>query len=157
MLRSGRKVLAGLASLGLLLGWSVPAAVAQPGETIATLSRPASVPVRTQAGASSDRVLQLWIRSYTPPRRGAVEVAVSLARDGREVEVGRFAVFPSEPFVARTPARERGYAFDASAALAALAGAAGELTSRVRLLPIEPGQAPEGASLTVSRAELVSR
>jgi hypothetical protein len=66
-------------------------------------------------------------------------------------------VFPSEPFSASGAGQERGYMFDAMGALASLASMQGELTSRVRLQPIEPGVAPDNAELDISRAELVRR
>jgi hypothetical protein len=86
-----------------------------------------------------------------------VEVAISLVRGGKEIEVGRFTVFPSEPFTASSATRERGYIFDAGEALASLASTQGELTSRVRLQPIEPGVTIDNAELAVSHAELAPR
>jgi hypothetical protein len=125
--------------------------------SIATLSRTASIPVRIHPGATSNPILQLWVRSYTPPRRGAVEAAVSLARGDKEIEVGRFTVFPSEPFSASGAGQERAYMFDARGGLASLASMQGELTSRVRLEPIESGVTPDQAELEISRAELMHR
>jgi hypothetical protein len=155
--RNARKIIALLASLGLLFGVGSSSTNAQSAEPIATLSRAASVPVRVQPDVATDGLLRLWIRAYTPPPRGAVEVAVSLARGNKEAAVDRFAIFPDQAFQAASTAQERGYMFDGREALNSLAGAVGELTARVRLLPIEPGETPAGASLTVARAELVSR
>ena len=64
-------------------------------------------------------LLDLYMRAYAPPRRGSVEAVVSLGPTGKEMEIGRFAVFPSEPFLAASPREQRAYRFDASAALAA--------------------------------------
>jgi hypothetical protein len=144
-------------TLGLVLGSVLLPAVAQTTGSVATLSQPARIPVRIQPGATANPVLQIWVRSYTPPRQGAVEVAVSLARGDKEVEVGRFTVFPSEPFSVSSAAQERGYIFDAGGALASLASTQGDLTSRVRLQPIEPGGTTDNAELAVSRAELAHR
>jgi hypothetical protein len=157
-LRAGRRSFDPLlAALGFALGSIILPASAQTAGSVATLSRTASLPVRIHPGATSNPVLRLWVRSYTPPRRGAVEAAVSLARGGKETEVGRFTVFPSEPFSASAAEQERGYMFDAAEALASLASMQGELTSRVRLQPIEAGVTPDRAELEISRAELAPR
>ena len=129
------------------------ASQAQSTVATATVSHPATVPVRVPPG-TGNRLLQLWVRTYRPPGRGAVEAAVSLVRGDKEVEVGRFAVFPSEPFVARTAAQERGYVFDAASALASLDRVGGELVSRLGLAPVEWLKQPTSAERRVSRAEL---
>jgi hypothetical protein len=98
--------------------------------------------------------LDVWIQAYTPPQRGAVEAVVSLAvpRSDRAIEVGRFAVFPSQPFRANEASQQRVYRFAASAALAALPTQDTPLEVHVRREPLEAGVAPEGAQLTLGKA-----
>jgi hypothetical protein len=97
------------------------------------------------------------VRAYTPPRRGAVEAVVALRAgdSGKEVEVGRFAVFPSEPFLATAASQQRAYRFDATAALNALGG--DQPFAVVKLAPFDPAMPADDAQLTIARAELSPR
>ena len=92
----------------------------------------------------------------TPLRSGAgVEAVVALGPTGKEMEIGRFAVFPSEPFVAASPRELRAYRFDASAALAAFKDQ--PLLVQLRLVQTDEAISPEGAKLTLSRVEITAR
>jgi hypothetical protein len=150
-------VISGIAAGGLLWGCNTSGVVAQESQTVATLQREARLPVRVQAGAKSDPILHISIRSYTPPRRGGVEGVVSLLSGDKEAEVGRFVVFPSEPFVASDVRQERGYSFDAREALDRMGGDTEALTARVRLAPLDLKIPVEGGELTLARAELRPR
>jgi hypothetical protein len=119
----------------------------------ATPAKPATIPVTLPARLPERIFLDLWVRAYTPPKRGAVEAVVTLGKGDRGVEVGRFAVFPSRPFLATAASQQRAYRFDATAALAAFPGER-ELTVHVRLVPIDEKVPAEGASLTIARVEL---
>jgi hypothetical protein len=150
-------VISGIAAGGLLWGCNTPSVVAQESHIVATLQREARLPVRVQAGAKADPILHIWIKSYTPPRRGGVEGVVSLLSEDKEAEVGRFVVFPSEPFVASDVRQERGYSFDAREALDRMGGDAAALIARVRLAPLDPKIPVEGGELALARAELRPR
>jgi hypothetical protein len=150
-------VISGVVAGGLLLGCNTPRLRAQESPIVATLQREARLPVRVQPGAMGDPVLHVWIRSYTPPRRGAVEAVVSLVSGDREIEVGRFVVFPSEPFAASATREERGYSFDAREAVNRLGRDAAPLIARIRLAPLDPAIPTEGGETTLSRAELHPR
>jgi hypothetical protein len=142
--------------VSLLFAWTTSAVLSQSSDAVATLSRAASVPVQIHRGAGSGALLQLWISGYTPPRRGTVEAVVSLVRGAskKEVEIGRFVIYPSEPFIAKDAAEQRGYSFDAAQALISPVSSSDELAVHVRLVPLSEGMIPEGAQLTVARAEL---
>ena len=129
---------------------------AQTMNLVATPDKAATVQIvrpRTSAGT----FLDLWVRAYTPPRRGAVEAVVTLTAGGSEMEIGRFAVFPSEPFFATEAWQQRAYRFDATAALTAFKAGDDSLVVQVRLVPIDAGVSPEGAQLTLSKVELSPR
>jgi hypothetical protein len=143
---------------GLIVSLTVLPATGQRDRLVATVEQAATlsiVPPRDMR----ETFLDLWIQAYTPPQRGAVEAVVSLARAGGtgEIEIGRFAIFPSEPFWATEASQQRAYRFDATAALAALKAGDGPLEVRVRLEPIAPKVSPEGAQLTLSKAEFSRR
>jgi len=127
---------------------------AQPNMPVATPERAASLTVAAPAPAAI--FLDVWIKSYTPPEQGQVEAVVSLAVGDNALEVGRFTFFPAGPFVAREVREERGYRFDASAALAKL-GRDKPLTIRVALLAADAAKPPQGATLTLSRAAFSPR
>jgi hypothetical protein len=127
---------------------------AQPANLSATPDKPATVPL-PPARPSNAVLLDLYVRAYTPPRRGSVEAIVSLGPIGSEMEIARFAVFPSDPFFATSPRELRAYRFDASAALTTFQGR--PLVVQVRLVPIDESIPPEGAKLTISRVEVSPR
>jgi len=120
----------------------------------ATPEKPALVPLPATR-APNAVLLDLYMRAYAPPRRGSVEAVVSLGATGKEMEIGRFAVFPSEPFLAASPREQRAYRFDASAAFAAFKDQ--PLLVQLRLVPTDEAIAPEGAKLTLSRVEVIPR
>jgi hypothetical protein len=129
-------------------------AAAQTANLVGTADAPAVVPL--PANRAPDAVLlDLYVRSYTPPRRGSVEAVVSLGPRGNEMEIGRFAVFPSEPFFAANPTELRAYRFDASAAFLAFQGR--PLAVQMRLVPTDEKISAEGAKLTLSRVEITPR
>jgi hypothetical protein len=143
---------------GLLVGLTVIPVTGQQDPWVATVEQAATLPIGPPR-ATTETFLDLWIQAYTPPQRGAVEAVVSLARAGGPdaLEIGRFAVFPSEPFWATEASHQRAYRFDATAALAALKASDGPLEVRVRLEPIDPKVSPEGAQLTLSKAAFSRR
>ncbi|MBS0533045.1 MAG: hypothetical protein JSR72_03215 [Proteobacteria bacterium] len=62
--------------------------------------------------------LDIVLNSYKPPTAGPAEIVISLsAATIARREVGRIAVFPAEPFTAANEREQRGYRFDATAAL----------------------------------------
>ena len=144
---------AGAAALAVLMPM-MRSAAAQTTNLVATPDKPATVLVPASR-APNAVLLDLYVRGYAPPRRGSVEAVVSLGPTGSEMEIARFAVFPSEPFFAASPTEQRAYRFDASAALAAFPGR--PLVVQVRLVPTDEKISPEGASLTLSRVETSPR
>lgn len=143
----------GAAGLALPALAMMSPAVAQGANLVATPTKAAVIPVMLPARVPERLFLDLSVRAYTPPRRGAVEAVVTLGKGERGMEVGRFAVFPSEPFVAAEPSQQRAYRFDANSAVAAFRGER-ELTAQVRLVPIDEKVPADGAQLTIERAEL---
>jgi len=141
-----------LATLALLAPARLAAAPA--ANLAATPDKPARVPLPANRAANAVLV-DLYARAYTPPKRGAVEAVVSVGPEGQGMEIGRFAVFPAEPFLAANPQDQRGYRFDASAALAAFKDK--PLVVEVKLVPTDAKVLPEGAMLTLSRVELSAR
>ena len=126
---------------------------AQAENADATPERAASMPVA--APAQGGNFLDIYVRAYTPPDRGAVEAVVTLGPAGSEIEIGRFAVFPSAPFLATTAEQQRAYRFEATAALKAAEGK--PLLAQVRLLPTDPKISAAGARLSLGKAEIVPR
>jgi hypothetical protein len=143
---SGAALAAALAVLPLMIG---PAA-AQPTNLTAVPDKPAALPVPASRAANAV-LLDFYMSAYTPPRRGAVEAVVTLGPTGSEMEIGRFTVYPSEPFLAACPNEQRAYRFDASAALAAYQGQ--PLVAQIRLVPMDDKLSSEGAQLKLSRVE----
>jgi hypothetical protein len=143
----------GAASLALLALAMMSPALAQGSNLVATPAKAAIFPVTLPAPMSERIFLDLWVRAYTPPKRGAVEAVVTLGKGERGIEVGRFAVFPSERFVATDASQQRAYRFDATSTVAAFKGER-ELTAQVRLVPIDEKVPADGAQLTIDRAEL---
>ena len=129
-------------------------AAAETANLAATPEKPALVQVPATR-APNAVLLDLYMRAYAPPRRGSVEAVVSLGPSGKEMEIGRFAVFPSEPFLAASPREQRAYRFDASAAFAAFKDQ--PLLVQLRLVPTDEAISPEGAKLTLSRVEITAR
>jgi hypothetical protein len=103
--------------------------------------------------------LDLWVKAYTPPSRGAVEAVASVGSATRKtaIEVGRFAVFPSEPFFATEGRRQRAYRFNATEALRALGAGDDALIVRVEMVSLIENIPAQGAELVFSKAELSER
>jgi hypothetical protein len=141
------------AALAVQTPVTAPAA-AQATNLTAVPDRAAAIPVPASRAANAV-LLDFYVRAFRPPRRGAVEAIVSLGPTGSEMEIGRFAVFPSEPFLADNPKEQRAYRFDASAALGAYRGQ--PLVAQIRLVPTDDKISPEGAQLTLSRVEINPR
>jgi hypothetical protein len=127
---------------------------AEAADPVATPEKPASLPLPAQRTANAV-LLDLYVRAFAPPRRGAVEAVVSIGPKGKEMEIGRFAVFPAEPFLAASPREQRAYRFDASAAFATFKDQ--PLLVQLRLVPTDEAVSPEGAKLTLSRVEVSPR
>lgn len=128
-------------------------AYGQDGDPIATPARAAKVWVAVPLQAGSGTFLDIGVRAYRPPRRGAVEavVAVRAGDGGPGQEVGRFSIFPNEPFGADDARRARTYRLDATAALAALGPTNGRIEVEVRLVPLDPGVSSIDATLTLGQ------
>ena len=154
MIRVTRRqcVATALAAAVLLAGVFVNAGLAQ--NKVATIDKPAEFVLAPAAGAEA-RFLEISVSAYKPPPSGAVDIVVTLAGrgDSTETELGRFAIFPSEPFTARSAAEERKFRIDARAAAAAMTSA-GQITVRVKLAAVDTSRSPAGAELTVSRVAL---
>jgi hypothetical protein len=147
------QLLVGAAGLALPALAMMSPAAAQGSNLVATPGKAAVIPVMPPARVPERLFFDLWVRAYTPPKRGAVEAVVTLGKGERGIEIGRFAVFPSEPFVATDASQQRAYRFNATSAVAAFRGDR-ELTAQVRLVPVDERVPVEGAQLTIERAEL---
>ena len=126
---------------------------AQSGNLVATPAKPARIVVPAPSLVSSGVFLDVGVRAYAPPRGGAVQavVTVSAGAHDTEQEIGRFTVFPNEPFSADDVRQERIFRLDATAALAALKSSGGPLEVKVRLAPLDPSVSSSDASLTVGQ------
>lgn len=150
----GRKLVACAAMLAAF-------AMAMPGATRAAAQDVTATPERAAAltvtRPPAAAFLDLWVTAYTPPRQGAVEAVVSIGAATTDIEVGRFAVFPAEPFTARQTSEQRAYRFDASAALQSLKRDGAAVTVRVALIPIDDKIPALGAKLVVGKAAFSAR
>jgi hypothetical protein len=125
----------------------------------ATAKRPATVFVN-RPSAGGDAVLDLSVRAFRPPWRGAVEAVVSLKeskQSGREAEVGSFTIFPTKAFQATKPEDERGFRLDATQALSELGAGTDPLAVKVRLASLREGRSAAGARLTLGKVQLIPR
>jgi hypothetical protein len=138
---------------------AAPAVAPPAGEATATARGPATLLVDRQA-AGADAFLDLNVRAFTPPKRGAVEAVVTLEENkdgGREVDVGSFTIFPAKKFEAKKPDDERGFRLDATQALADLGADNAAVKVKVRLAPLHEGQSATGAKLTLGKVQFVPR
>ena len=133
--------------------FGAPQARAQNGDATATLESAATLTLPRPTDPAAV-YLDLWVKAYTPPSRGAVEAVVSLAPAGRDaaVEIGRFAVFPSEPFIATEARDQRAYRFNATAALHALKAGDDTLTLRIAMVSLIDAIPAQGAKLVLGKA-----
>ncbi len=140
---------------------TAPAAPVVPRATEATATDkgPATLLVDWQA-AGSGAFLDLNVRAFTPPKRGAVEAVVTLEENkdgGREVELGSFTIFPAKKFAAKKPDDERAFRLDATEALADLGADNATVKVKVRLAPLHEGKSATGAKLTLGKVQFVPR
>jgi len=142
--------------LGMPLGMAAGAAAA--GPATATERAPATMVIGRQAG-DSEVVLDLDVTAFQPPRRGAVEVVVTLQAEGggRQLDVGSFAIYPSRKFKARKPGDVRAFRLDAMPALTAIGLQATAVTVRLALAPLRHRGTAAGAKLTLGTARFVQR
>jgi hypothetical protein len=125
----------------------------------ATAKAPATLLIDRQA-PGNDAFLDLNVRAFKPPKRGAVEAVVTLEENkegGREVDVGTFAIFPAKKFEAKKPDDERGFRLDATRALTDLGTDRTAVKVKVRLAPLHEGQTAHGAKLTLGKVQFVPR
>lgn len=151
----GRRLIACAAALAAFAFGASAAAPAAAQAVTAQPERAASLTVGWPS-AAADTFLDLWVTAYTPPRQGAVEAVVSIGTADRQIEVGRFAVFPAEPFIAKQANEQRAYRFDASAALRTLKRDA-TVSVRVALIPIDSNIPARDARLVVGKAAFIPR
>jgi len=140
-----------------LAAMSIDTAAAPATDRIATAEKAAIVSVAMPPRTSAPTYLDVRISAFRLPERGAVEAVVTLgAASGDAIEIGRFTVFPGEPFTAKDGEPGRTYRFNVTAALAKLPAGERPLLVRVRLLPIDPAISPAGAEMTIGGAEFRS-
>ena len=151
-----RRFLAALAGIAIVVaGSEIKRAVEQ---SMATLVKPATIPIAAPPQAKSGIFLVVSVRAYTPPRRGAIEAVVTLATGrGIEQDVGGFSIFPNEPFAVADARQERAFRLDATAALAALKSKGDTLLVSVRLASAGPSITSDAASLSVGRVSFYPR
>ena len=145
------------AAILVVLALTVASVGAPATQPVATTEKAAVVPVTVPPRTSAPTYLDVWVSAFSPPQRGAVEAVVTLGAAGSgETEIGRFTVFPGEPFATKKDEPGRAYRFNVTAALARLPAGDGPLLVRVQLLPIDPAISPAGAEMKIDRAELRS-
>jgi hypothetical protein len=106
----------------------------------------------------ADIFLDVWLKAYTPPQQGAVDAIVTAApTSGEAVEIGRISIFPSQPFNAAEAREQRAYRFDASALLRRLKPSDTAIVVSVTLIPMNEKFSPQGAALTLGKAEFSPR
>ena len=123
---------------------------------VVTIAKPAvvKVPLPVQRGSA---FVDVRVRGYVPPQGGPVDAIVTLSgRSGSGHEVGRFSVFPAEPFSAKDPSEERTFRLDATKALSSVT-TDGPVTITLNLVPTDPARPPVGASMTIAHIRLSSR
>jgi hypothetical protein len=128
-------------------------ACGQSADSVATPAKAARIVATAPPQVTSGVFLEVGVRAYTPPRGGAVEAVVTLSAGAGAVEqeVGRFSIFPDEPFLADDIRQQRIFRLDATAALAALRSTSGPLEVKVHLAPLDPAISSSDATLTVGR------
>ncbi|MDO8877951.1 MAG: hypothetical protein Q8M24_10205 [Pseudolabrys sp.] len=154
----GRKLIACVAALAACAVAFPGRAGAQDSNAAATLARAATLTI-SRPDDPARVFLDLWVNAYTPPSRGAVEAVVSVGADRGNafVEVGRFSVFPSEPFTASDARKHRAYRFNATAALAALKPGEETLNVRIDMVSLIEAIRAEGARLEIGKATFSAR
>lgn len=138
---------------------AAPAPAVPPAEATATARGPATLLLDRQA-EKNEAFLDLNVRAFTPPKRGAVTAIVTLEENkdgGREVELGSFTIFPARKFEAKKAGDERAFRLDATQALADLGADAAAVKVKIRLAPLHEGQSTQGAKLTLGKVQLVPR
>jgi len=93
------------------------------------------------------RLLEVSVAEYVPPRGGPAEAVVTLATAKGTFEVGRFAIFPDEPFDAGKSGQPRRFNLRIPKAVAVSPGET--VTASVRLAATSANQKLEGGRLVV--------
>ena len=90
---------------------------AQQPRPVATVARPATVPVARAVaapnGAASHIVVS--VSGFQPSPTGPVQAVVMARCGGADVEIGRFGIMPQAPFSAANPAREQRFSLSVPA------------------------------------------
>jgi hypothetical protein len=94
------------------------------------------------------RLLEVSVAEYAPPKGGPAEAVVTLATAKGPREVGRFSIFPDDPFDAGKSGQPRRFNLRIPKDLELRAGEA--VTASVRLAPTSAAQKLEGWRLVVS-------
>ena len=126
-------------------------ACAQPAARVATIGRPAEVPVvQPAAGAPAGgfRYVEVTVKAFRPSADGPVQIIVEAPDGASRRELGRVGIYPELAFSATEPGKAQHFAFD--------------LPSDLRLAPstvltvrIAPGRGSgEGAEVEVAPARL---
>lgn len=156
--------LEGIRRRGLLLAativasgfWVVSPSFAQHSGKTATAEQPAEATV-TVPTTGTGALLDVGVRTFRPPTSGTVDFTVTLSGDtGTEQEVGRFSMFPVQPFDAANASEERTFRFDASRALSAVKSD-GPIKVRIKIVPMDAQPSPSGAALTIGEVKLTPR
>jgi hypothetical protein len=132
--------------------------VVPPPVLTATVEAPATM-LLDRPTATGDTYLDINVRAFTPPQRGAVAAVVSLEENkegGREVEVGSFTIFPPTRFAATKPEDERRFRLNATQALAELGTVGEPVKVKVKLTSLRQGEAVEPTELTLGSVRFVS-
>lgn len=96
----------------LILMTAFSGAGAEGSGAVATPGHPAVVVAAgsVQAGETTARLI-VRVTAFSPPRdAGPVACVVAIKGVGRPLEIGRFAVFPAEPFSASEPEKAKSFA-----------------------------------------------
>lgn len=143
-----RTVFVALTALSTLELSTVEMAAAQDNGVRATMNVPARVaiaPSRDPSQRASARVV-ITVTGFRPSASGPVEAVVLIPCGTEEREIGRFGIFPQQPFTAGSNANAQRFGF-------ALPDAC-KMPSQV-IIRVEPSAGDgSGAELVIGRAEL---
>ena len=148
-----RSCLMGAACAGVvaLMPQSFVAAQDSPG--VATVAGPAAVIATAASGADqgvasqSPRVI-IRVTAFRPPHDGAVQAVVKVQKDGEELEIGRFGIFPNAEFKAADPSKAQRFGLPLPKELAS----GGAVKLNVYLVPFKGDG--NGALLEIGGAEI---
>lgn len=138
--------LAGILAAGFL---TIASAAQSEPLFVVTPDAPAVVPLEDRSTHRvGPRYLDVTVRGFLPANDGPVQVVVEVVRSGMAVEIGRFGIYPEQPFVPAERAKQQYFRLTVPDDLQLSAGAHVTL----RLQPTRG--AGKGAAMTVGPLQI---